>query len=253
MSNEYHYIYKIIFPTGHTYFGVRSCNCKPQEDPYLGSPYTHKDFWEKYTPIKKVLREFKTRKEAVEHEIIVIEWFWSINKDLSLNVHNNNQFNFKKCKHTEKTKKQISQKLKGTKRPLEVIDKIRNSQKTKNFTIVSPEGVVIEATNLSDFSKNNNLHRGDVQQLLRGEILHTKGWTKNLNSHKLYKFYFEKRGIASTGSRFCVCIKDRNNKKIYNYFKTYEDAKEFRDEKLTSGYNFITRTLGWKDKLKEFE
>jgi hypothetical protein len=59
-----HYTYEITYPNGMKYIGVRSCTCKPSEDIYYGSS--------KHTPTKGnklILRTFKTRKNAVQHEI----------------------------------------------------------------------------------------------------------------------------------------------------------------------------------------
>jgi hypothetical protein len=61
---KYHYTYEITYPNGMKYIGVRSCTCPPSEDNYYGSS--------KHTPTtgdKLILRIFKTRKEAVQHEV----------------------------------------------------------------------------------------------------------------------------------------------------------------------------------------
>ena len=60
----YHYTY-LTTDFKRRYIGVRSCKCHPSKDSYIGS---HKD--KTYTPKRKrVLALFKTRKEALQHEI----------------------------------------------------------------------------------------------------------------------------------------------------------------------------------------
>jgi hypothetical protein len=82
-----HYVYKIKFNTGHFYFGSRSCECLPEQDiTYLGSPVTHRKYWELHAPEKIIIRNFETREEACEHENVLIEWSWEVNKNLSLNA-----------------------------------------------------------------------------------------------------------------------------------------------------------------------
>lgn len=68
----YHYTYLIQHRTeDKRYIGVRSSKCLPQEDlTYWGSSkYLPKDV--KETHVKIVLKEFATRSEAVEHEILL--------------------------------------------------------------------------------------------------------------------------------------------------------------------------------------
>jgi hypothetical protein len=51
------YIYKITFEEVlYYYYGVHKE--KRFNEEYWGSPVTHKDFWEVYTPIKEIIREF---------------------------------------------------------------------------------------------------------------------------------------------------------------------------------------------------
>lgn len=54
---DIYYTYKISFPTGHYYIGRRKCpkGTTPEEDSYLGSPYTNKEFWENHTAQKEIL------------------------------------------------------------------------------------------------------------------------------------------------------------------------------------------------------
>jgi len=76
-----HYVYKLTdVKTGEFYFGVRSCNGDPKKDKYMGSYIV----WKPKNPlVKKILKEFKTRKEACKFESHVING--SINNDKNMN------------------------------------------------------------------------------------------------------------------------------------------------------------------------
>ena len=51
------YVYKITFlEVPHYYYGVHKEKVFNEE--YFGSPYTHKNYWEKYTPQKEILELF---------------------------------------------------------------------------------------------------------------------------------------------------------------------------------------------------
>jgi len=51
------YVYKIIFlEVPHYYYGVHKE--KKFNEEYWGSPVTHKNYWEHYTPIKEIIKEF---------------------------------------------------------------------------------------------------------------------------------------------------------------------------------------------------
>ena len=64
-EKKYHYTYVLIGADNRLYIGVRSCNCLPKNDPYMGS-FTDKTF----KPIAKhILGLWSTRGEAVAHEI----------------------------------------------------------------------------------------------------------------------------------------------------------------------------------------
>ena len=51
------YVYKIIFlEVPHYYYGAHKE--KKFNEYYMGSPVTHKDFWQLYTPVKEIIKEF---------------------------------------------------------------------------------------------------------------------------------------------------------------------------------------------------
>ena len=67
------YVYKITFEeVPHFYFGVRS-HTDPKNDTYLGSPKTHKNYWEIYTPKMQILYKFSSWDLAYKVEIELIK------------------------------------------------------------------------------------------------------------------------------------------------------------------------------------
>lgn len=81
---KYHYVYKLTEPITHEfYYGVRTCNCKPSSDSYMGSMVTWKP--DKTILEKEVLKEFKTRKSAEEYEVKLIKE--NIKHELNRNYH----------------------------------------------------------------------------------------------------------------------------------------------------------------------
>ncbi len=83
-----HYVYRLEDrTTGEFYWGVRSCNCNPEDDKYMGSMSTWKP--NKNNLDKVIYREFNSREEANESEMCIIEMF--IDKKiypLNRNYHN---------------------------------------------------------------------------------------------------------------------------------------------------------------------
>jgi hypothetical protein len=66
-----HYVYVTKGKCGRQYIGVRSCECDPANDPYMGS---HKD--PEYFPTEKwIWSEFDTREEAANTEASLHEVF----------------------------------------------------------------------------------------------------------------------------------------------------------------------------------
>lgn len=71
-SKRHHYVYRITNPTSSDfYIGVRSCDCLPTQDRYIGSGN-----WiatqDKRVLVKEVLAEFETREDAEASEILHI-------------------------------------------------------------------------------------------------------------------------------------------------------------------------------------
>jgi hypothetical protein len=51
-------------------------------------------------------------------------------------------------------------------------------KKSRDFSLISPEGEIINAKNLTKFCRDNNLRRSNIQAVLRGERNHHKGWRR---------------------------------------------------------------------------
>jgi hypothetical protein len=69
------YVYKITFDeVPHFYFGVRGRD--PDGDPYLGSPKTHRCYWETYTPKKQIFSVYNSWERACEIEKELIRQNW---------------------------------------------------------------------------------------------------------------------------------------------------------------------------------
>lgn len=228
MAKIYHYVYKIKFPTGHVYFGVRSCKCLPEKDSYLGSPSTHKNYWSEFEPRKTILKEFNSREEASEAEKFLINWQWNstdMGKEFSLNANIGGM---------------IHNQL-GTKRPEEV-----NKKTSKVFNLVSPEGKLVTSYNIRQFCRDNNLHRKTLGEVINQKILHCNGYTLSKEAHELYLDEVEMAGISKDHTSWRV--RTVNSKKATN-FKTLREAKQFRDKIKEEGYNFKPCCKGWKEKL----
>lgn len=78
---KYHYTYWITnIINGKSYIGARSCNCKPEEDiEYMGSSKKYLDKAIEKEGLqnfdKHILAYWATRKEAIEHEILLHDIF----------------------------------------------------------------------------------------------------------------------------------------------------------------------------------
>jgi group I intron endonuclease len=86
-------------------------------------------------------------------------------------------------KHSEESKKKISNHFKGKKLNQSHRQKIEDSC-AKPFEIISPEGVLIVGTNLNKFCKEYNLHQGSVWEIVFGSGCSHKGWKSVKNKPK---------------------------------------------------------------------
>ena len=121
-------------------------------------------------------------------------------------------------------------------------------KRTIPFTLVSPEGVIINDSNLSKFAKENNLSQGALVNITKGKTFHYKGYTSCLEHHKVYKEAVVSRGITVEGCRYCVRWKENKETKV-NYFGSFDLAVIKRDELESSGYTFRICVKHWKKKV----
>lgn len=88
--------------------------------------------------------------------------------------------------HSEETKKKQSEKrkewFKNNESPIKgkpCLESTKNAlsdKNSKNYTLVSPEGSIVEIKNLTKFAKENNLSIGCLQHVVSGRNKSHKGW-----------------------------------------------------------------------------
>lgn len=84
---ETSYIYKITFEeTPHFYIGVRKHSDPKSDNDYLGTPYTHKNYWEIYTPKKQILWVYDNWEFACKVEKSIITENWQNKYCLNMNI-----------------------------------------------------------------------------------------------------------------------------------------------------------------------
>jgi hypothetical protein len=105
-----HYVYKITEKiTNEFYYGVRTCDCNPIDDPYMGSMITWKP--NKNNLLKEILCEFNSRDAASEFESTVIKD--NITHPLNKNYHTGQSLAFYGKSHYEETKIKVSKTMKN--------------------------------------------------------------------------------------------------------------------------------------------
>lgn len=131
-NKKYFYVYYSYEPWGRGYIGKRECWCLPEEDvKYFGS-FRDKTF----KPTEKIILEvFKTRKEAMQAELHLQE-FYQVDKNphfANIYIHRSENF----CNNgSDLIRKKISLALTGIKRSEETKRKVSEAKKG---TIVSEE------------------------------------------------------------------------------------------------------------------
>lgn len=84
---ETSYIYKITFEeTPHFYIGVRKHLDPKNDNDYLGTPYTYKNYWEIYTPKKQILWIYEDWEFACKIEKSIISENWQNKYCLNMNI-----------------------------------------------------------------------------------------------------------------------------------------------------------------------
>lgn len=205
MKAIWHYVYKISWPDGHFYFGVRSCKCLPWSDKYDGSPYTHKANWAR-PHSKQIVAIFATREEANECEYALIKATWK--HELSYNENCGGKHfictghtkatkaKFRQRRMSNEAKAKISIKSKGHKQTLLYHSeatklKISNMQINKRrrdspkaFKLINAEGQILSfdaKDTLAEFCRKHGLLKANICMLLKGY--------KARNTHKGWRLY----------------------------------------------------------------
>lgn len=133
----FHYTYITRAKDGRYYIGVRSCECNPKEDSYMGS---HTDT--SYFPARKrILSTFDSREKALEHEIYLHEL-----RDVAASSRYANRaqqtstgFSTFGVTPSLETKERISKALKGKIRDEEHRRKLGEARKGKKLGPLSEE------------------------------------------------------------------------------------------------------------------
>lgn len=119
-----------------------------------------------------------------------------------------------------------------------------------NFYIVSPEGEEVNGRNLTVFCKEKGLERSGIIQVMQGGILHYNGWTSSVETSKIYRDYFDKRGIYKHGNSHRVEWVN-SGVRTSKTFKDYNEAKLFRNALEESGqHKFQIHVKGWRNILE---
>jgi hypothetical protein len=113
---KYHYVYLTCESnTGRLYWGVRSCKCQPEDDPYFGS---HTDGT--YNPdLKWVWNTFPTREEAETAEQLLLKLFDCVESSTFANLSSAQwkQWTWVGSHHTPQTRKLLSKQKTGKGNP----------------------------------------------------------------------------------------------------------------------------------------
>lgn len=108
------YVYKITFEeVPHFYIGVRRHN-NPENDGYLGSPSTHKVYWEIYTPKKQIMWVFDSWDQAFKVEQNLIKSNWKSKYCLNENVRGCGPRSGFALAEARKADKELDKKIVGT-------------------------------------------------------------------------------------------------------------------------------------------
>lgn len=128
---KFHYTY-LTSDGDRFYIGVRSCNCQPYADTYMGS---HTD--KTYKPTKKwILKVFSNRRSAEEHELWLQKYHKVVtNKNFVNKCYRKNGFNVegRRYKMTENHKENLSKSHRGKPTPWMKGNKNRLGHKNTDY------------------------------------------------------------------------------------------------------------------------
>jgi group I intron endonuclease len=121
----------------------------------------------------------------------------------------------------------------------------------KEFSLISPEGIVFTGLNIKDFAESISVPRSNLTAVVAGKILHAAGWTASIKCHELWKEACKNRGITkgTNGTKWRVRYIEEGKNKV-KYTQTKEEAIEFRDSLEEKGYKFKIHAHGWRKKLE---
>ena len=203
--------------------------------------------WNKYgaDSFRFQILEFVEPDKCVEVEQTYLDLFPEGDRDLVYNICFIAGSN-KGVKYSEEVCKRLSEQRKGRKLKIET-----RKNMGKPFTLVSPEGEVVESNNTVLFAQENNVNRSGLQKLLSGGNLHFNGWTTSIEAHKLYLETLQNRGVSwnKADKHWQVCWQS-NGKPNKKLFKLKEEAIKFRDALEKEGITFRILCMNWRKKLE---
>ena len=200
----YHYTYLLLHKTtSKRYIGVRTSEVPPLQDfSYWGSSkYIPSDV--KSTHIKIILKEFKTREEAVNHEILLHELnnvaasedFYNKAKQTSTKFDTSgttlSETHKEKCRkastgkfHTQETKDKLSALLKGRKFSQETKERMSQGQKQ----LYSEKGYI---------NPRQGITMSEYLKAKISEAIITKGCNKGTNNNTFKPWFITYQGSTT--------------------------------------------------------
>ena len=190
--HKYHYTYKITnTSTGEFYIGVRSCDCEIKDDKYMGSSSIWTKLYikeHKKELVKDILETYESRKiankaevellKSVEKNPLCINQYFDYTPDMTGTkqtpewIEKRKMFREKNGMygkhHSEETKKQISESLKGRVLTEEHRKKIGDAHRGK---IVSDEQKKKQSIKMRKKRHIENIHTGEIWDISITEFI----------------------------------------------------------------------------------
>lgn len=222
------YVYIIDYPNGMKYIGVRSCNCEIKNDKYLGSskiiPIDIKN-----KGIKRILKTFKTRAEAIlyERELQLKFNVKFSNEYYNQVVQTSTKFDQSGC--TAETHEHVMRmKLKLTGRTKENTDYIR---------IANEKRKMYRGENQTDLQKAGRLKQAET---IRGTKNPLKGHPGASSTSFVPWYYIDNNGIKTIISNiskkdFAKSLGLSYRQLIHRFHKDNEHKKNLSVRNLNSG------------------
>lgn len=138
-----HKVYKHIFPNGKIYIGITLQ--KPENRWINGKGYHHNSYminaikkygWENIK--HEILFDNLTKEQAIEKEIELIAFYRSNERDFGYNIESGGNY---AGSVSEETKRKISEKLKGRKIPVELVEKLKIINKNRVVSMETKEKI----------------------------------------------------------------------------------------------------------------